>query len=105
MGAQVPPALLPAPGGGQGPGRRWAAERWSKIEALTRIEALWRMWEEIRTSAGSLSACWINHLDPYMRVLLSPSGPFATSTDENRPGDMLPYAAPPRGMFPADLQS
>lgn len=63
------------------------------------------MWEEIRTSAGSLSAYWINHLDPHMRVLLSPNGPFVTSTGENRPGDMLPYAAPPAGMFPLDTQN
>lgn len=90
---------------GQAAGDRWAAEWWSSVEALTRIEALWRMWEEIRTSAGSLSAYWINHLDPHMRVLLSPNGPFVTSTGENRPGDMLPYAAPPAGMFPLDTQN
>ncbi|WP_367575765.1 DUF4913 domain-containing protein [Microbacterium algihabitans] len=90
---------------GQAAGDRWAGEWWSSVEALTRVEALWRMSEEIRTSPTDLSAYWISHLDPHMRVLLSPNGPFATSKDENRAGDMLPYAAPPTGMFPPDRLS
>lgn len=89
---------------GQNGGERWAAQWWGSIEALTRIEALWRMWEEVRTSPADLSAYWISHLDPHMKVLLSHTGPFATSTDENRAGDKLPYVAPPAGMFPPDLQ-
>ncbi|PPG84580.1 DUF4913 domain-containing protein [Rathayibacter sp. AY1H2] len=58
------------------------------------------MWEEVRTSPADLSAYWISHLDVHMKVLLSHTGPFATSTDENRAGEMLPYTAPPNRNVP-----
>ena len=51
-----------------------------------------------------MSAWWINHCDPHVTVLLSPDGPFADSSDENRIGEALPYKAPAEGAFPPDLQ-
>jgi len=60
------------------------------------------MWEDARKSPAELSAWMISHLDVHMAVLLSASGPFATSTDDNRAGEMLPYTAPPHGMFRPD---
>lgn len=89
---------------GQSGGARWAAAWWSSVEAMLRLESQWRMWEEARKNPGELSAWMINHLDVHMAVLLSIDGPFATSTDENRPGEALPYTGPPKGMFPVDRQ-
>ncbi|PPF53935.1 hypothetical protein C5B94_08980 [Clavibacter michiganensis] len=36
-------------------GERWAAAWWGSAEALTRNEALWRMWEEVRTDPAGLN--------------------------------------------------
>ncbi|MBO0984582.1 DUF4913 domain-containing protein [Rathayibacter sp. SD072] len=57
-----------------------------------------------RTNPADLSTYWISHLDPHVTILLSHTGPFATSTDENRPGEILPDIEPPRGRFSPDLQ-
>ena len=35
-----------------------------------------------------------------MPILMSTEGPFAKSEDTNKPGEPLPYAAPPEGLFP-----
>jgi hypothetical protein len=35
-----------------------------------------------------------------MPILMSPEGPFAKSEDKNNPGDPLPYAESPDGLFP-----
>ncbi|RFA06806.1 hypothetical protein B7R21_18315 [Subtercola boreus] len=90
---------------GSGGGQRWKAAWWESREAQQRMEALWRAWEAARNDekAGA-STWWISHCDPHMSVLLSPDGPFADSTDENRLGDPLPYTSPPEGMFEEDLQ-
>ena len=84
---------------------RWRAAWWKSEEALARLEALWRAWEAARQDPGAgVSDWWLNHADRQMSVLLSPSGPFATSEDANRPGDPLPYTEPPAGYFPPDVQ-
>jgi hypothetical protein len=89
---------------GDGTGR-WRARYWENDEALQRLEALWRGWEASRQDPGlGTSAWWVNHADPHMSVLLSLSGPFAGSTDENQVGDPLPYARPPAGLFEPDKQ-
>lgn len=38
---------------------------------------------------------WINHADPQMAALLAIDGCFADSSDENLPGEPLPYVPPP----------
>lgn len=90
---------------GQSGGSRWAADWWSSVEAMLRLESQWRMWEEARRNPSELSTWMVGHLDVHMTILLAADGPFATSSDENRPGEMLPYSSPPVGMFPPDLQS
>lgn len=90
---------------GQGTGR-WRADWWTVDEAVQRIEALWRGWEASRLDAGlGTSAWWINHAEPHMGALLATDGPFAGSTDENLPGEPLPYSDPPGGMFDSDKQT
>ena len=34
-----------------------------------------------------------------MPILMSTEGQFAKSEDSNKPGDPLPYMAPPEGLF------
>lgn len=81
--------------------RRWAAEWWRSPEAIARLEALWRSWEHLRLDgATGSSTWWRDHLDHHMPILMSADGPFADSEDQNKPGEPLPYAAPPAGMFP-----
>lgn len=90
------------------PGRgnfRWRASWWKSEEAISRIESLWRAWEKARQDPAAMSDWWLTHCDRQMAVLLSPEGPFAGSEDESKPGDPLPYTAPPEGYFPPDKQS
>jgi hypothetical protein len=92
-------------GKGSGTGR-WKAVWWTTDEAVQRLEALWRSWEASRLDAGlGMSTWWINHAEPHMTALLSPDGPFTGSTDENLPGDPLPYSPPPDGLFAPDKQA
>lgn len=81
--------------------RRWSAQWWRSPEAVSRLEALWRSWEHLRLDgATGSSTWWRDHLDHHMPILMSPDGPFADSVDQNKPGEPLPYEAPPEGMFP-----
>ncbi|SDZ48644.1 protein of unknown function [Herbiconiux ginsengi] len=81
--------------------RRWAAEWWRYPEAVSRLEALWRSWEHLRLDGATGSSIWWrDHLDPHMAVLMDVDGPFAEAKDQNDPGEPLPYAHPPTGMFP-----
>lgn len=81
--------------------RRWSAEWWRNPEAIVRLEALWRSWEHLRLDPATGMSVWLrDHADHHLGVLWDPEGPFAKSTDQARPGDMLPYTAPPEGLFP-----
>ncbi|MBG6059755.1 hypothetical protein RCH16_003197 [Cryobacterium sp. MP_M5] len=81
--------------------RRWSAQWWRSPEAIARLEALWRSWEHLRLDgATGSSTWWRDHLDHHMPLLMSADGPFADSEDQNKPGEPLPYEAPPAGMFP-----
>ncbi len=79
---------------------RWSARWWESPEALTRLEALWRSWEQLRLDPGLGMSSWFrDHLDPHLSALMSPFGPFAGASDSCRPGEPLPYEAPPEGLF------
>ncbi len=80
--------------------RRWCARWWESTEAIMRLEALWRSWEHLRLDPGTGMSVWLrDHLDHHLVALMDPDGPFATSQDKSRPGQMLPYDPPPLGMF------
>lgn len=87
-----------------GPGtarNRWAARWWDSAEAVMRLEAIWRSWEQLRRDAGTGMSVWLlQHADPHMAVLMSPEGPFADSEDRTRLGQPLPYDRPPSALFP-----
>ena len=70
---------------------RWSAEWWANPEAVDRLTALWRAWEQLHDDPGSgLSEWWSMHADHHMPVLMDPAGPFARSRDRNDYGDPLP---------------
>lgn len=79
---------------------RWKAAWWESEEELSRLETPWRGWEHARQDPLQMSDWWLNHFDRHMAVLLSSTGPFATSQDKNKLGDPLPYTPPPAGFFP-----
>lgn len=88
------------PVGAQG-GMKWAARWWEYPEALSRLDALWRAWEHLRLDlATGMSVWWRDHADHHMPVLLSPSGPFAASNDQNKRGEPLPYELPSTACSP-----
>ncbi|GAB3930730.1 hypothetical protein GCM10011575_47250 [Microlunatus endophyticus] len=88
-----------------GRNRYWSAEWWRSGEATSRLESLWRAWEELRLDeATGMSVWWRDHCDHHMPILMSDQGPFARVAtkpeNQNEKGDPLPYAPPPKGMFP-----
>ena len=93
-----------------GRSRVWAAEWWRYDEAVIRLEALWRSWEELRQDASTgMSVWWRDHADHHMAMLMDPDGAFAAAdanadANKTRKGDPLPYSAPPEGLFP-DVRS
>lgn len=83
----------------------WLAAWWKSEEAMSRVDALWRSWEKARLDPGTgMSEWWLNHCDRHMSVLLSAEGPFGLSTDTSKPGEPLPYTAPPDRYFAKDKQ-
>lgn len=79
---------------------RWSARWWETPEAVVRLEAMWRAWEECRTDAALGTSEWLrDHADPHMAVLMSPYGPWARSTDSATPSQNLPCIDPPPGYF------
>jgi hypothetical protein len=55
----------------------WSDTWWEYPEALSRLEAVWRAWEFLRLDGAlGMSVFWRDHLDPHMRALTAPDGPF-----------------------------
>ncbi|SDH43794.1 DUF4913 domain-containing protein [Pseudonocardia oroxyli] len=75
---------------------RWCPRWWEHAEALFRFEALHRAWTELGGEPGTALSVWIrDHLDPCLRELLSPTGPFADCDLTERfgmRGDHLPLS-------------
>ena len=78
------------------PGSEW----WRSAEAISRLDALWRAWENLRLDGTTgMSVWWRDHADHHMAILMDPDGPFAGSTDACGRGEPLPYTPPPEGLF------
>ena len=77
---------------------RWCASWWDHAEAIYRLEALWRTWELYRLEPRLGIASWLrDYLDPQLRELTSPSGPFAACTqDRHSPVKALRTNQPPQ---------
>ena len=56
----------------------WCPLWYEHPEAVLRLEALRRAWTELAPEPGASMSIWIrDHLDPCLRELMSPLGPFA----------------------------
>lgn len=84
-------------------GHTWCPEWWRHGEAISRLEALWRAWEDLRRDGKTgMSSWWRDHADHHMQILLSTDGPFKGCTPEkghNPRLDPLPCVPPPKGLF------
>ncbi|MFJ8628538.1 DUF4913 domain-containing protein [Kitasatospora sp. NPDC093550] len=57
----------------------WCPDWWLHAEAISRLNAMWRAWENLRLDpALGMSTWWIHHADPQLHVLMDPdNGPFS----------------------------
>ena len=57
----------------------WCPEWWRHAEAISRLEALWRAWENLRLDGTTgMSTWWRDHFDPHWRALTDvDTSPFA----------------------------
>ncbi len=78
---------------------RWSAQWWTSAEAIIRLEALWRTFEQARQDPTAISAWLRDHTDYHLNILMSPNGPFANSKDTSTVNEPLPYDTPPKGLF------
>jgi hypothetical protein len=71
----------------------WCPMWWEHPEAVFRLEALRRAWTELACEPGSAMSVWIrDHLDPCLRELLTPLGPFADCTHNERYRSLNPHS-------------
>lgn len=80
---------------------RWCASWWDHAEAIYRLEALWRTWELYRLEPRLGIATWLrDYLDPQLAQLTSPTGPFASCTqDRHSPVKALRTNQPPEAYL------
>jgi hypothetical protein len=63
----------------------WCPLWWEHPEAVFRFEAARRAWTHLAPEPGPSMSTWIrDHLDPCLRELLSPLGPFADCSHSDR---------------------
>lgn len=75
----------------------WCPRWWLHPEAVNRIEALWRTWEQLRTDPMmGMSAWWRDHFDHHWDRLVGSGGVFAYCTPTlHRDGPTLAAIASP----------
>ncbi|MBO1751320.1 DUF4913 domain-containing protein [Actinotalea sp. BY-33] len=83
---------------------RWDPRWWEYTEIIARLEALWQAWEYQRTDGMTgLAVFFRDYLDPAMREITSPEGPFwrlSDVQDRDLP-EQWPHDPPPAGLFRA----
>jgi len=83
---------------------RWSPRWWEYTEVVGRLEALWRAWEYYRLEGMTGMAVFFNdYLDPTMRTITFPDGPFRNLGHLDNPGVPAPWAStpPPPDIFSA----
>ena len=83
----------------------WCPQWYKHVEALSRVDSLWRAWEYLRgEGALGMSIWWIHHADPHMRMLMAPNGAFKKCTYDGhaaRPElPSLPHIEPEASLYP-----
>lgn len=90
-------------------GVTWCPEWWRHAEAVVRLDAVWRAWEEARSEGGSAMAHWWQaYFDTTFAELTSDRGPFASCKDKVHDGklEMLPCnPAPEDWPWPSDEET
>lgn len=83
--------------------RIWCPQWWRHGEAIARLEALWRAWEDLRRDPSTGMSVWFrDHADIHMAVLMNPEGPFRGCRVGEGHVDALeplPLDEPPEAMF------
>jgi hypothetical protein len=70
---------------GGGAGVCWCPRWREHPEVHARLEALRDAWIEARSGiAGAMASWWIEKLDPTLRTILAPDGPFARCREHHR---------------------
>ncbi len=86
---------------------RWCAKWWAHAEAMLRMEALWRTWEQARLEPVAGIASWLRiELDHHLPILLDENGPFShcSSDHQETSADPLPICeAPGHARIPSAL--
>lgn len=82
----------------------WCPHWWKHPEVVSRVESLWRAWEQLRLDAGTgMSVWWRDHGDHHLPVLLATDGPFKGCGPEKghtaRPVPLLPVEPAPSGLL------
>ncbi|MQY21716.1 DUF4913 domain-containing protein [Nocardia macrotermitis] len=81
----------------------WCPEWWRHAEAVVRLDALWRAWEDLGRDGTTGPSIWFrNHADPHMTELLDHRGPFGSCSARNGHRDSigpLPLLSPPADLF------
>lgn len=82
-------------------GQVWCSSWFRHAQALSRLDALWRAWENLRFDpALGISNWWTHYVDPHMRALMDPvTGPFARCADGHQNNEPLPLDPVPEGLF------
>ena len=84
-----------------GAGLVWCPEWYRHAQALSRLDSVWRAWENLRFDpALGMSNWWLHHADPHMRALADPvTGFFVRCAHGHQGDDPLPLETPPAGLF------
>lgn len=81
------------------PDTKWDPRWFENLEALDRLEALWRSFEFMRYQGMTgMQVFWNDHLGPTMRELTSPDGVFwyvVEYDDEQKEPPLLKSQRPP----------
>lgn len=82
-------------------GQVWCPEWYRHAQAISRLDSIWRAWENLRFDpALGMSNWWVHYVDPNMRALLDPvTGPFARCANGHQASETLPLVPAPDGVF------
>lgn len=88
----------------EGRERTWCPAWWNHTEAVARLDAIWRAWEQLRKDPALGPSVWFrDHGDHHMGVLMASDGPFKgcspTKGHNERDWRRLPLLPPPAGLY------
>ena len=89
----------------RGQARVFCPQWWKHPEAIARMDALWRAFEQLRQDPGTgMSVFWRDHVDHHLTVLLDADGPFKGCEDGHSEHPLGPLVdqQPPAVLFLRD---